>query len=283
MTSRARNYSSAPPAVRTSPSLAGCDRGHDALRKRFSVLGVAFDALQIPDVMIRMRQWIARREACRYIAVTGMHGITEARHNAEVRNAIARAELVVADGMPVVWIGRWLGHSLARRVYGPELMFRFCWETASTGCRHYFFGGAPGVVEQLVQSLEKKCPGIVVAGAYSPPFRPSTPEEDAAIVSRIMDAAPDVLWVGLGTPKQEIWMHQHRDKLRVPVMIGVGAAFDFLSARKRQAPSWMRERGLEWLFRLVQEPMRLWKRYLVGGSEFVVLVLLQLLGLRRFD
>jgi N-acetylglucosaminyldiphosphoundecaprenol N-acetyl-beta-D-mannosaminyltransferase len=283
MTSRTHNYSSAPPAVRTPPSLAGCDRGHDALRKRFSVLGVAFDALQIPDVMIRMRQWIARREACRYIAVTGMHGITEARHHAEVRNAIAGAELVVADGMPVVWIGRWLGHSLARRVYGPELMFRFCWETASTGCRHYFFGGAPGVVEQLVQSLEQKCPGIVIAGAYSPPFRPSTPEEDAAIVSRINDAAPDVLWVGLGTPKQEIWMHQHRDKLRVPVMIGVGAAFDFLSARKRQAPLWMRERGLEWLFRLVQEPMRLWKRYLVGGSEFVVLVLLQLLGLRRFE
>jgi N-acetylglucosaminyldiphosphoundecaprenol N-acetyl-beta-D-mannosaminyltransferase len=118
---------------------------------------------------------------------------------------------------------------------------------------------------------------------HSPPFRPATPEEDAAMIETINRAAPDVLWVGLGAPKQEMWMHQHRGKLRVPVMIGVGAAFDFLSSRKRQAPEWMRERGLEWLFRLVQEPQRLWRRYLVGGAEFVFLVALELLGLRRFE
>jgi N-acetylglucosaminyldiphosphoundecaprenol N-acetyl-beta-D-mannosaminyltransferase len=162
-------------------------------------------------------------------------------------------------------------------------MLQFCKETAQAGYRHYLLGGAPGVPEQLARALGKACPGIGVVGTHSPPFRPTTPEEDAAIIENINRVAPDVLWVGLGTPKQEMWMHRHRDKLRVPVMIGVGAAFDFLSSRKRQAPVWMQDRGLEWFFRLVQEPRRLWKRYLVGGFEFVFLVALELLGLRRFE
>jgi N-acetylglucosaminyldiphosphoundecaprenol N-acetyl-beta-D-mannosaminyltransferase len=252
-------------------------------RRRFSVLGTVFNVMQIPDVIIQMRQWIMRRESCRYVAVTGMHGIINAREKEEFRQALADAGLVVADGMPVVWIGRFRGHHLPRRVYGPELMLRFCQETALVGYRHYFFGGAPRVPEQLAVSLQKSCPGITIVGTHSPPFRPTTPEEDAAMIADINQAAPDVLWVGLGTPKQEMWMHQHRDQLRVPVMIGVGAAFDFLSSRKKQAPVWMREGGLEWLFRLLQEPLRLWKRYLVGGSEFVFLVALELLGLRRFE
>jgi N-acetylglucosaminyldiphosphoundecaprenol N-acetyl-beta-D-mannosaminyltransferase len=261
---------------------AGADRDV-ASRGRFSVLGVAFDAVQIPDVIDQMRQWIAWRQACRYIAVAGMHGITEARHNAEFRNAVADADLVVADGMPVVWIGRLRGHPMPRRVYGPELMLRFCKQTAIASYRHYFFGGAPGVPEQLAASIEKACPKISIVGTHSPPFRASTSEEDAEIIATINRAAPDVLWVGLGTPKQEIWMHRHRDKLGVPVMIGVGAAFDFLSSRKRQAPVWMRESGFEWLFRLLQEPRRLWRRYLIGGFEFVFLVALELLGSRRFE
>ncbi len=252
-------------------------------RRRFSVLGVVFNAMQIPDVILQMRQWIVRRETCRYIAVTGMHGITNARRNAEFKQALADASLVVADGMPVVWIGRFRGYHLPRRVYGPELMLQFCEETAVAGYRHYFLGGAPRVPQQLAVSLQKSCPGITIVGTHSPPFRPCTPEEDTAIIEDINRAAPDVLWIGLGTPKQEMWMQQHRNQLRVPVVIGVGAAFDFLSSRKRQAPVWMRERGLEWLFRLLQEPLRLWRRYLVGGSEFVFLVALELLGWRRFE
>ncbi len=145
----------------------------------FPVLGVAFDAMQIPDVIDQMRQWIAWRQACRYIAVAGMHGITEARHNAEFRKAVADADLVVADGMPVVWLGRLRGHSMPRRVYGPELMLRFCKETAIAGYRHYLLGGAPGVPEQLARSIEKVCPGITIVGTHSPPFRASTSEEDA--------------------------------------------------------------------------------------------------------
>ncbi len=284
MTVHAENCSSATPSIvsRTTRHEASVDRGV-ASRERFSVLGVRFDVVQIPGVILQMRQWIARRAGCGYIAVAGMHGITEARHKIEFRQAVADAGLVVADGMPVVWIGRLRGYNLPRRVYGPELMLQFCKETALAGYRHYLLGGAPGVPEQLARELGKVCPGIRIVGIHSPPFRSATPEEDAAIIENINRTAPDVLWVGLGTPKQEIWMRRHRDKLRVPVMIGVGAAFDFLSSRKRQAPVWMRERGFEWLFRLVQEPRRLWKRYLVGGSQFVFLAALELLGLRRFE
>ena len=252
-------------------------------REEFLVLGVRVDALQIPEVIIRMQEWIAQRDTCHYVAVTGMHGITEARRDADFKRVLADADLVVPDGMPLVWIGRLRGHSLRRRVYGPELMLTFCRETASTGSRHFLYGGDAGVPERLAEVLEKSCPGICIAGVYSPPFRPTTSEEDAAIVETINRAAPDVLWVGLSTPKQETWMHQHRRALRVPVVVGVGAAFDFLSSRKKQAPEWMREHGLEWLFRLLQEPRRLWKRYLVRGSEFVFLVALDLLGLRDFD
>jgi N-acetylglucosaminyldiphosphoundecaprenol N-acetyl-beta-D-mannosaminyltransferase len=286
VTFRAENSSSeAPSTVTPMAEGVGHEWGVDrdvASRESFSVLGVAIDAVQIPEVILRMRRWIARREGCRYIAVTGMHGIAEARHKAELRRALAAAELVVADGMPVVWIGRLRGHYMPRRVYGPELMLRFCEETAKTGCRHYLLGGGPGVIDQLRVSLERLCPDIAIVGAHSPAFRTSTPEEDAALIDRINRAAPDVLWVGLGTPKQEMWMYEHRNKLRVPVMIGVGAAFDFLSSRKKQAPVWMRERGFEWLFRLSQEPRRLWRRYLIGGCEFVFLEAMELLGLRRF-
>ena len=287
MAPHAKSCSSGAPAV--APAMSPTMRDEVSVDRevtspeRFSVLGVTFNAVQIPDVILQMRQWIARRAGCGYIAVAGMHGIMEARHKIEFRQAVSNADLVVADGMPVVWLGRLRGNDLPRRVYGPELMLQFCKETALAGYRHYLLGGAPGVPEQLARTLDNACPGIGIVGTHSPPFRPTTPEEDAAIIENINRAAPDVLWVGLGTPKQEMWMQRHRDKLRVPVMVGVGAAFDFLSSRKRQAPVWMQDRGLEWLFRLSQEPRRLWKRYLVGGSEFVFLVALELLGLRRFE
>jgi N-acetylglucosaminyldiphosphoundecaprenol N-acetyl-beta-D-mannosaminyltransferase len=288
MTSRAENYSPAatPRAAAIRPRKtrreANAER-YAVARHLYAVLGTTFDVMQIPDVILQMQQWIARRARCHYIAVTGMHGITEARHKSEVRQSLSDADLVVADGMPVVWIGRFLGYHLPRRVYGPELMLRFCEKTAWAGYRHYFLGGAVGVPEQLAASLERSCPGITIVGTCSPPFGSCSPEEDAAIVENINRTDADVLWVGLGTPKQEVWMREHRDKLRIPVMVGVGAAFDLLSSRKKQAPKWMRERGLEWLFRLLQEPQRLWKRYLVGGSEFVLSVTLELMGLHRFE
>ncbi len=239
------------------------------------------DAVQIPEVIGLLEEWIARRDACRTIAVTGMHGVMEARQNVYFREVLEEADLVVPDGMPLVWCARLRGYALQRRVYGPELMHTFCRQTAAKGYRHFLYGGDPGVAEKLAAVLKQSCPGIQIAGVYSPPFRELTPEEDSQVIGMIQAARPDVLWVGLGTPKQETWMHAHRDSLRVPALIGVGAAFDILSGRKRQAPAWMREHGLEWLFRLLQEPRRLFWRYVVYGSRFVVLETVELLGFRR--
>ena len=249
----------------------------------FGVLGVRVDAVQIPEVVVRMEEWIARREGCHYIAVTGMHGVTEAQHDGEFKDILNAAGLVVPDGYPLVWLGRRNGFpQLKRRVYGPELMAAFCEQTAAKGYRHFLYGGAPGVAEELAVRFAARHQGLAVAGTYSPPFRPLTPEEDREVIAKIEQSRPDIVWVGLSTPKQERWMFEHRERLRVPVLVGVGAAFDFHTERAAQAPEWMRENGLEWLFRLVKEPRRLWRRYLVYGSEFAVLVMLESLGLRRF-
>ncbi len=246
----------------------------------FRVLGVRVDAVQIPDAVRRMEEWIARREGGRYIAVTGMHGVTEAQHDSHFKKILNSAGLVVPDGMPLVWIGRRHGFDLRRRVYGPELMATFCEQTASKAYRHFFYGGASGVAEELASQFVSRFSGMVVAGTYSPPFRSLTPEEDREIIHAIEGAQADIVWVGLSTPKQERWMFEHRHRLKVPVLVGVGAAFDFHTRRIAQAPAWMGDHGLEWLFRLSVEPRRLWRRYLVYGSEFAALALLELLGLK---
>ena len=234
-------------------------------------------AVQIPGVVLQIQRWIENGESGRYIAVTGMHGIAEARSDVDFRRALDSADLVVPDGMPLVWLGRWYRHPLRRRVYGPELMEVFCRETGPA-YRHFFYGGGPGTAELLANSLHQRY-GIVVAGSYCPPFRPLTKKEQRDVASRIERASPEVLWVGLGTPKQEKWMHQNRSRLSVPVMLGVGAAFDFHSGRARQAPAWMRENGLEWLFRLCSQPRRLWRRYLVSIPKAAGLVFLEMVGL----
>lgn len=241
------------------------------------------DAVQIPDVVAQMQRWIQDRRQSHFIAVTGMHGVMEARQDPAFRDVLNAADLVVPDGMPLVWLSRLRGHSLKRRVYGPELMLVFCEQTVQQGYRHFFYGGGPGLAEELARTLCRRFPGLKVAGTYSPPFRPVTPEEEKEISGLIQATLPDVLWVGLSTPKQERWMYEHRSRLPVPVMVGVGAAFDLHTGRVKQAPHWMREHGLEWLFRLLREPRRLWRRYLVYGSKFVWYVALELLGLKKFD
>lgn len=248
----------------------------------FNVLGVRVDAVQIPDVVARMEDWIRRRGACRYIAVTDMHSLMQAQHAAGFKEILANADLVVPDGFPLVWLGRRKGFALRRRVYGPELMERFCAETIARGHRHYLYGGAPGVAEDLAKRLTARFPGLRIAGSYCPPFRPLTREEDEEVVSRINETRPDIVWVGLGAPKQERWMAEHRGRLSASILVGVGAAFDFHTGRVAQAPRWMREHGLEWLFRLSREPGRLWRRYLIYGTEFVALILLESLGFKKF-
>jgi N-acetylglucosaminyldiphosphoundecaprenol N-acetyl-beta-D-mannosaminyltransferase len=248
---------------------------------KFPVLGVRVDAVQIPDTISILENWIADRDGCHYVAVTGMHGVSESVSDPSFRAALDAASLVVCDGMPLVWLGRLHGHALRRRVYGPELMETFC-KTTGAKYRHFFYGGAEGVSEQLANVMHAKY-GIRIVGTYSPPFRSLTEEEDRDVVAMIESAHPDVLWIGLSTPKQERWMYEHREKITVPAVLGVGAAFDLNTGRLNQAPRWMRENGLEWLFRLWTEPKRLWRRYLVNGPMFVWNVGLELINVRKFN
>jgi N-acetylglucosaminyldiphosphoundecaprenol N-acetyl-beta-D-mannosaminyltransferase len=179
--------------------------------------------------------------------------------------------------MPLVWLSRRQSQGAVSRVYGPDLMLALCQLSVERGYSHYFTSLL------LSSKLQTRFPGLKVAGAYSPPFHPLTAAEDAQIVAQINQAAPDIVWVGLGTPKQDLWMAAHREQLSAPVLIGVGAAFDFHAGRVRQAPRWMQQAGLEWFFRLCQEPKRLWYRYLVYNPLFILLVVRQLLRLRRYS
>lgn len=246
------------------------------------LLGVRVHMVQIPDVIRQMEQWVRERQGSHFIAVTGMHGVTEAQQDISFKTILNGADLVIPDGMPLVWVARLRGHPLKRRVYGPELMLTFCEQTAHCGYRHFLYGAAPGVPEQLGHILVTRFPGMRIAGSYSPPYRPLTPSEEMQVLKMINETAADVLWVGLSTPKQERWMWKYRTRLNVPVMVGVGAAFDFAIGRVKQAPRWIRELGFEWLFRLCQEPRRLWRRYLVSGPKFVGYVALEFLHLKKF-
>jgi N-acetylglucosaminyldiphosphoundecaprenol N-acetyl-beta-D-mannosaminyltransferase len=250
--------------------------GASSTQPSFQVLGVRVDAVQMSEAVARLRSWIDDRPSiARFVAVTGMHGIAESRQNTQFRETLNAADLVVPDGMPLVWLGRFKGYPLRKRVCGSELMHAFCRETGKA-YRHFFYGGAPEVAERLARALHEKH-GIVVAGTYTPPFRPLTEVEGKELASLMEKASPDVLWVGLSTPKQENWMYEQRHRLGIPVMLGVGAAFDMNSGTLRRAPKWMRELGLEWLFRLASEPRRLWRRYLVTIPKAVWFVCLELL------
>jgi len=248
---------------------------------RANILGVGVSALNMAMALEIIEGWIERREP-HYVCVTGVHGVMESQRDEELRRIHNRAGLVTPDGMPLVWLSRLQGFHHVERVYGPDLMLALCERSVAKGYRHFFYGGAEGVPEQLASVLQKRFPGLQVAGTFSPPFRPLTADEDDRIVQMINAAAPDIVWVGLSTPKQERWMAGHRERLTAPVLIGVGAAFDFLTGRKPQAPRWMQRAGLEWLFRLLTEPRRLWRRYLINNPLFVALVVLQALGVRRY-
>lgn len=262
-------------------SVAPSPERESSVIPEFRVLGVTVHAVQIPGVVAQMEAWIRERAACHFVSLTGMHGVMEAQHDPAFKEILNAGDMVAPDGMPLVWLGRRHGFDMARRVYGPELMAGFCEQTAAKGYRHFFYGSAPGVAEDLARRFTSRFPGMVTAATYSPPFRTLTQEEDREIIHAIEDAHPDIVWVGLSTPKQERWMFEHRDRLKVPVLVGVGAAFDFHTGRIARAPVWVGDHGLEWLFRLSHEPRRLWRRYLVYGAEFVALVWLELLGLKK--
>ncbi len=248
---------------------------------RANVLGVGVSAINMALALETIENWICQRE-CHYVCVTGVHGVMECQRDARLRQIHNEAGLVTPDGMPLVWLSRLQGFHQVDRVYGPDLMQAVCQKSIQKGWSHYFYGGGLGLAEKLIEQLKLQFQGINIAGFYSPPFRPLTPEEDKATIDRINTSGVDIVWVGLSTPKQEFWMAEHLGKISAPVMFGVGAAYDFLSGSKPQAPRWIQRSGFEWLFRLVNEPKRLWRRYLLNYPRFVVLVLLQFLRLKRY-
>jgi N-acetylglucosaminyldiphosphoundecaprenol N-acetyl-beta-D-mannosaminyltransferase len=249
---------------------------------RVNILGVGVSAVTKDLALRTIDGWIDRQDP-HYVCVTGVHGVIESQRDEELRHIHNAAGLVTPDGMPLVWLSHLKGFRHVERGYGPDLMLALCEHSIERGYRHYFYGGAEGVPQQLATNLQQRFPGLQVAGAYSPPFRPLTEAEDAQVVDMINEADPDIVWVGLSTPKQERWMAAHVGRLNAPALLGVGAAFDFHTGRKPQAPHWMQRSGLEWLFRLMTEPRRLWKRYLINNPLFVTLVLLQALGLRKYS
>ena len=244
------------------------------------MLGVRIDAVDPSIALETVERWIESREAG-YVCLANVHAVMEARRDESVRRVYHHAKLTVPDGMPLVWMGRLSGHAGVGRVYGPDFTLQLCESAARHGYRCFFYGGGPGVAEELAREMSRRFPGLPVAGTGAPPFRPLTPEEEAEEIGRINRAEPDIVFVGLGCPKQERWMAAHRDRLAARVLVGVGAAFDFHTGRVRQAPRWMMSAGLEWLFRLGAEPRRLWYRYLVYNPLFLFHVALQLLGLSR--
>lgn len=250
--------------------------------QRVNVLGVGLSVLNRQTALAAVADAVARRRQG-YICVTGVHGVMEAQDDPGFRQILNRAFLCTPDGMPMVWMGRLRGHRDMRRVYGPDFMLDVCAWSQRHPCKHFFFGGAPGVAEQLRERLTARFPGLQVTGCYTPPFRPLNAEEEAQLQAQVAQARPDILWVGLSTPKQEKFMSAYLGKLDVTLMVGVGAAFDFHTGRVKQAPHWMQRSGLEWFYRTCCEPRRLAGRYFRNNPRFLMRVAGQLSGFKKYS
>jgi len=248
---------------------------------RVNVLGVGVSAINIPEALERTAGALERKEKG-YVCVTGVHGVSEAQLDPGFRRILNRAVLCTPDGMPLVWVGRCQGAREMDRVYGPELMLAIMELSERMGWRHFFYGGANGTAETLKAKLLARFPKLQITGIYEPPFRPLNGEEVEQLQEKVRLARPDVMWIGLSTPKQERFMADHLDKLEVTLMFGVGAAFDFHAGKVRQAPRWIQRAGLEWGYRLYREPRRLWKRYLKNNPLFVGRIFCQFTGLKKY-
>jgi N-acetylglucosaminyldiphosphoundecaprenol N-acetyl-beta-D-mannosaminyltransferase len=257
-----------------------------------AVLGVGISTTTYRQVKDLCDYWIQQKRSrgqssqenssAKYICVTSVHGIITAFWDRDFRRTLNAADVATPDGMPVVWAVRSFGNRKQTRVYGPDLMLSLCERAAEAGHRIFFYGARADTLEALENNLRSRFPGLVVAGRFSPPFRPLTPDEDQQVAKLILGSGADLVFVGLSTPKQEQWMINHRLSLRGTIMIGVGAAFDFHAGKLRQAPAWMQRSGLEWLFRLCREPRRLWKRYLLITPVFLPLWAMQKARILRY-
>ena len=248
---------------------------------RVNVLGVGISVLNLDSAVETLARALASGQRG-YVTVTGVHGVIESQSDPQLRTIHNRSLLSTPDGMPMVWMGRLRGFREMDRVYGPDLMERILEWSRVSGATHYFFGGNTGVAEELKAKLEVRYPGIQIVGTHTPPFRPLTEAELAALASELDRLKPDFFWVGLSTPKQERFMASHLDRLNVRIMVGVGAAFDFHAGRVVQAPRWIQRSGLEWLFRLTKDFKRLWPRYSRIVPLFLWKAAGQLTGMRRY-
>jgi N-acetylglucosaminyldiphosphoundecaprenol N-acetyl-beta-D-mannosaminyltransferase len=262
-----------PPDRRTDeapPHVTGDDVPADLNPGYYNLLGVEVSTTTFEAA--RDRVLAAPRNGAKLsVHYVSVNTIVEANRQPDLKDLLNSGDLVAPDGVPLVWLGRLRGHGMTR-TYGPDSMLAIIDRGREHGYTHYFYGGAPGVPELLKESLESRYPGIEVVGMYSPPFRQLTPEEDEAVVRRINDAKPDFVWIGLGSPKQDRWVADHRGRLDAGAVLAVGAAFDYNAGLLRTAPGWMQRSGLQWLFRLLTEPRRLWKRYTVSNARFLSLL-----------
>jgi N-acetylglucosaminyldiphosphoundecaprenol N-acetyl-beta-D-mannosaminyltransferase len=249
---------------------------------RANVLGVGVHAVNMAFAVRTIADAVAARSKG-YVCATGIHGVMEAQRDPSLRKVFSRALLVVPDGMPTVWMGHLQGLPHMRRVFGPDLMLEVIGDPAMRSCSHFLYGGDFGVAQQLETSLRRRFPRVRIAGTYTPPFRPLNEAEVAGLTELVDRLRPDIMWVGLSTPKQERFMAEYSPRLNVTLMIGVGAAFDFHTGRLKDSPKWVKSFGLQWLHRLCQEPSRLWKRYLVNNPSFLAQAALQVTGVRRFE
>jgi N-acetylglucosaminyldiphosphoundecaprenol N-acetyl-beta-D-mannosaminyltransferase len=248
---------------------------------RVNILGVGVTAVNMELALDETESLLQRGEQG-YVCVTGVHGIMEAQSDEQFRAILNRSFLTTPDGMPTVWLGRLQGFKQMTRVYGPDYMLGLCERSVARGYRHFLYGGKDGVAELLREKLTRRFPGLNIVGTYTPPFRPLNAAEENDLRAQLEASQADVLWCGLSTPKQERFMDAYSHRLPVKLMVGVGAAFDLLSGNLAEAPDWMKRAGLQWLYRLIKEPRRLWRRYLINNPKFTWLILLQLTGIKGF-
>jgi N-acetylglucosaminyldiphosphoundecaprenol N-acetyl-beta-D-mannosaminyltransferase len=235
------------------------------------LMGVGVSPARCQDVLSLCRFWIEHPSTHgRSIAFLTVHSLMSAVFDPSYRAVLNSMDIDATDGMPLVWALRSFGFRKQERVYGPDLMLALCGQAAKLGYPVFLYGGRTDVLTVLQRNLTKRFPGLQIADAYAPPFRTLTPEEDRHCIQQILNSAAKLVFVGIGTPKQDRWMSEHSSKLPGVVMLGVGAAFDFHAGRVRQAPVWMQQKGLEWFFRLLMEPRRLWKRYLLNPLFLVM-------------
>jgi N-acetylglucosaminyldiphosphoundecaprenol N-acetyl-beta-D-mannosaminyltransferase len=237
-----------------------------------SILGSRVHLVSVAGTVGHIEHWIQMRDKrCRQVIVTGFHGLMEAHKSPSIQSILNSAELWVPDGIAPVWLARLRGHRNVVRAPGAEIMMKFLMRSQEKGYSSYFYGDTEETLAALCETVRRDYPRHRIAGSYSPPFRPLTPSEETAIIDRINDARPDVLWVALGMPKQDIWIHERLTQLNVPVAMGVGAAFAFVAGTVPRCPEWMGRAGFEWVYRFLKEPAKLWRRDILDGPRFILL------------